>query len=82
MLIATSTVVHRVFTYDKSLRYTVVTGVSLFVSMVAFVAWHCITDETLMHPVLFGKLRLLSISVPFSRVIHNPKIRQQAADES
>ncbi|KAF7898583.1 hypothetical protein EAF00_005029 [Botryotinia globosa] len=54
MLIATSTVVHRVFTYDKSLRYTVVTGVSLFVFMVTFVAWHCITDETLMHPVLFG----------------------------
>ncbi|KAM0129413.1 hypothetical protein ACHAPC_000825 [Botrytis cinerea] len=22
--------------------------------MVTFVAWHCITDETLMHPVLFG----------------------------
>lgn len=58
MLIATSTVVHRVFTYDKSLRYTVVTGVSLFIFMVTFVAWHCITDETLMHPVLFGNISL------------------------
>ncbi|KAG4033793.1 hypothetical protein MFRU_004g02960 [Monilinia fructicola] len=54
MLIATSTVLHRVFTYDKSLKYTVVSGSSLFIFMVAFIAWHCITDETLMHPVLFG----------------------------
>ncbi|ESZ98467.1 hypothetical protein SBOR_1129 [Sclerotinia borealis F-4128] len=54
MLIATSTVLHRVFTYDKSLKFTVVTGSSLFVFMVTFIAWHCITDETVMHPVLFG----------------------------
>ncbi|APA11615.1 hypothetical protein sscle_08g063850 [Sclerotinia sclerotiorum 1980 UF-70] len=54
MLIATSTVVHRVFTYDKSFKYTVIYGSSLFIFMVAFIAWHCITDETLIHPILFG----------------------------
>ncbi|PQE32858.1 alkaline phytoceramidase protein [Rutstroemia sp. NJR-2017a WRK4] len=54
MLIATSTVLHRVFTYDKSLKYTIVYGCSLFVFMTCFIAWHCITDELVMHSVLFG----------------------------
>ena len=82
MLIATSTVVHRVFTYDKSLRYTVISGVSLFIFMVTFVAWHCITDETLMHPVLFGKTSLEFRPPPPFPLQSATKVGQQTADES
>jgi hypothetical protein len=62
MLIATSTVLHRVFTYDKSLKYTIVYGCSLFVFMTCFIAWHCITDELVMHSVLFGSFNSILFS--------------------
>lgn len=55
MLIATSTVLHRVFTFDKSLAVAVSSGLISFVLMAAFITWHCIVDETAMHSVLFGK---------------------------
>lgn len=54
MLIATATVLHRVFTFDKSLKTTVISGIAATVSMALFIAWHCITDEVVMHPILFG----------------------------
>ncbi|KIN06379.1 hypothetical protein OIDMADRAFT_155471 [Oidiodendron maius Zn] len=54
MLIATSTVLHRVFTFDKSLTVTVYSGLVLTTLMAGFITWHCIVDETLMHPILFG----------------------------
>ena len=56
MLIATSTVLHRVLTFDKSLTVTVYSGLILTTLMAGFITWHCIVDETLMHPILFGKL--------------------------
>jgi dihydroceramidase len=54
MLIATTTVLHRVFTFDQSLNTTIISGISLTAFMTAFIAWHCITDEIIMHSVLFG----------------------------
>ncbi|EPE27582.1 hypothetical protein GLAREA_04373 [Glarea lozoyensis ATCC 20868] len=54
MLVATATVIHRVFTYDKSLNYTVIHGLTLFSAMTAFSIWHCVTDELFMHSVVFG----------------------------
>lgn len=54
MLIATGTVLHRVFTFDKSLQSTVICGVVLTAFMAVFSAWHCIKDEMVMHSVLFG----------------------------
>jgi hypothetical protein len=54
MLIATSTVLHRVFTFDKSLKAAVYFGLVLTALMTGFITWHCIMDETLMHPILFG----------------------------
>jgi dihydroceramidase len=55
MLVATATVIHRVFTYNKSLNYTVIYGALLFSIMAAFSIWHCVTDELFMHSILFGK---------------------------
>ena len=55
MLVAVATVVHRVFTFDKSLSTTIVVGTVIVGTMTAFSAWHCITDEITMHSVLFGK---------------------------
>jgi len=54
MLIATATVLHRVCTFDKSLSTTVTSGIGITAVMTAFSTWHCITDETVMHSVLFG----------------------------
>ncbi|PVH85176.1 alkaline phytoceramidase [Cadophora sp. DSE1049] len=54
MLVAVATVVHRVFTYDKSLTRTAITGTVIAGVMTAFSAWHCITDELIMHSVLFA----------------------------
>jgi len=54
MLIATATVLHRVFTFDKSLSTTVISGIAITAVMTVFSTWHCITDEIVMHSVLFG----------------------------
>jgi len=54
MLLATATVLHRVFTFDKSISYTVIYGAILSAAMTAFSTWHCVTDELIMHSVLFG----------------------------
>lgn len=59
MLIATSTVLHRVFTFDKSLSFAVSSGLIGAIFMAVFITWHCIVDETFMHSVLFGISTLL-----------------------
>lgn len=56
MLIATSTVLHRVFTFDKSLKAAVTYGLILTALMTGFITWHCIVDETLVHSVVFGNI--------------------------
>src|SRR3954447_20614554 len=57
MLIATATVLHRVFTFDKSLSTTVISGIISAIAMALFITWHCIKDELIMHSVLFGMLK-------------------------
>lgn len=54
MLVATATVIHRVFTFDKSLTYTIIHGAILIASFTAFSTWHCIKDELIMHSVIFA----------------------------
>lgn len=56
MLIATATVLHRVFTFDKSLSMAVVSGLLYASLMAAFVNWHIKADETLMHSIVFGNI--------------------------
>lgn len=64
MHIATATVLHRVFTFDKSLFMTVSSGLISAVLMAAFITWHCITDELIMHCVLFGNRPILPFPLP------------------
>jgi dihydroceramidase len=64
MHIATATVLHRVFTFDKSLSLTVSSGLVSAVLMAAFITWHCVTDEQIMHCVLFGAFPPLVTSHP------------------
>lgn len=52
MHIATATVLHRVCTFDKSLQFTISSGVISVIAMAIFIAWHCITDELIGHSVL------------------------------
>jgi len=54
MLIATATVFHRIFTFNKSLRYTIISGLLISTIMISFMIWHCYTDELIMHSILFG----------------------------
>ncbi|CZT10101.1 related to YPC1-Alkaline Ceramidase [Rhynchosporium agropyri] len=54
MLVAVASVVHRVYTFDKSLKTTVISGTVFTVVMTAFSIWHCITDELIMHNVIFA----------------------------
>jgi len=61
MLLATATVLHRVFTFDKSISYTVIYGAILSAAMTAFSTWHCVTDELVMHSVLFGRFSFAHI---------------------
>ncbi|KAE9378362.1 alkaline phytoceramidase [Stipitochalara longipes BDJ] len=80
MLIATATVLHRVFTFDKSLSVTVSSGLLITTVMATFSTWHCITDEIIMHSVLFGLMiaiiGLKTRSIISSRV-SNPAIKAQ-----
>jgi hypothetical protein len=55
MHIATTTVLHRAYTFDKSLKDTIISGVALATGMTAFAVYHCYTDEFLLHTIIFGK---------------------------
>jgi hypothetical protein len=55
MLIATATVLHRVYTFDQTLAVTIWAGIVLTVALAAFSVYHCFTDSLLAHSALFGK---------------------------
>jgi dihydroceramidase len=66
MLIATSTVFHRIFTFDKPSPYTLKFGVILFTILTIFIIWHCAVDELVMHSAVFGiMVTLITIKVSF-----------------
>ena len=82
MLIACGTVLHRVFTYDKSLSFTVYSGLVSAAAMAAFIAWHCIVDETFMHSVLFGVMIALVGLKTRSIITHrvpDPLVRKEVS---
>lgn len=58
MLIATATVLHRVYTFDQTLAVTVWAGVAMTAALAAFSVYHCFTDSLLAHSGLFGKSNL------------------------
>lgn len=59
MLIATAPVLHRVYTFDKTLSVTVWSGVALTAVLTTFSIWHCVTDEIVMHSLVFGIMIVL-----------------------
>ncbi|RDW91101.1 hypothetical protein BP5796_02266 [Coleophoma crateriformis] len=69
MLVATSAVLHQVFTFDKSFAYTVTFGLALTTVMTLFSIWHCIVDETTCHSILFG-IMILVILFKTRAIIH------------
>jgi dihydroceramidase len=54
MLIATATVLHRVYTFDQSLAVTIWFGAALTALLAAFSVYHCFTDSLIAHSALFG----------------------------
>lgn len=84
MLVATATVLHRVYTFDQTLAITVWTGIALTAALAAFSVYHCFTDSLLAHSALFGKLQLHSANEPDSYRCHNTRhydMRGRQSDE-
>jgi dihydroceramidase len=59
MLLATATVMHRVYTYDDTPLHAVLKGLGLAAFLTAFSVWHCLSDEIVGHAVLFGVMVVL-----------------------
>ena len=59
MLLATATVMHRVYTYDNEPMQAVLKGLGLAVFLTLFSVWHCWSDEIVGHAVLFGIMVVL-----------------------
>lgn len=80
MLLASTTVLHRVFTYNTTLRTTIVVGALLTLLITVFSTWHCYTDEITMHSLLFG-LEICAIGIKTRSIIahriSNPAIRKE-----
>jgi dihydroceramidase len=58
MLVATATVLHRVYTFDQTLVVTAWTGIAITAALAVFSVYHCFTDSLLAHSALFGKSQL------------------------
>jgi len=54
MLLATSAVLHRVFTFNTTLSTTLGVGAWIASTIALFSIWHCMTDEIIMHSILFA----------------------------
>lgn len=54
MLLATSTVLHQVFSVGKTPQQTLKLGMIIYGCLTAFTIYHCVTDELIMHQVIFG----------------------------
>ncbi|KFY28983.1 hypothetical protein V493_02621 [Pseudogymnoascus sp. VKM F-4281 (FW-2241)] len=59
MLLATATVMHRVYTYDNRPLHAVLKGLGLAVFLTLFSVWHCLSDEIVGHAALFGVMVVL-----------------------
>lgn len=80
MLIATATVLHRVYTFDKSVTTTIVAGLGITAVMTLFSIWHCWMDEITMHSILFGVMIAiigLRTRVVIKRRILDPVVRSE-----
>lgn len=80
MLFATATVMHRVYTFDKPLKDAVVWGLGLAGFLFAFSVYHCMTDEIVMHAILFGVM-ILAVGIKTRATINaritSPILRSQ-----
>lgn len=80
MLLATATVLHRIHTFDTSTTTTVVAGLVMATLLTAFSIWHCVTDEIVMHALLFGiMIALVGIQTRsvISRRVPNPAVKKE-----
>ena len=82
MLIASGAVLHRVYSYDKTSSQTILYGLGIMSTCVAFITWHCIHDDTTMHSVFFGILVTIigvkTRSVIAERVT-DPRVRREVS---
>ena len=56
MLFATATVLHRVYTFDKSPKETILWGGALAGFLIAFSVYHCVMDEVVFHGLIFAAM--------------------------
>lgn len=59
MLFATATVLHRVYTFDKTPKETIIWGGALAAFLVAFSVYHCWADEVVFHGLIFAVMIII-----------------------
>ncbi|RDL37648.1 Uncharacterized protein BP5553_05081 [Venustampulla echinocandica] len=69
MLFATATVLHRLLTFDKPLATTIYYGLAITTIVGAFSIWHCVTNELIMHSIVFA-IMLLMVSRKTSSIVN------------
>lgn len=80
MLVASGLSVHKVYTFDSTRQVSILVGLGIGGFLTAFSVWHCVTDETGMHSLLFGILVLivtLKVRSIISLRISSPLLREQ-----
>lgn len=56
MLFATATVLHRVYTFNKTPKETIIWGGALAGFLIGFSIYHCIADEVVFHGLIFAAM--------------------------
>jgi len=80
MLLAVALVMHRVYTANKSITTTVVSGAVLGALLVGFSIWHCITDDLAWHQLSFA-IMICLVGIKTRAIIKqrvaNPLVRKE-----
>lgn len=80
MLLATATVMHRVYTHDDTPLHAVLKGLGLAAFLTAFSVWHCMSDEIVGHSILFGVMVVLVATKTRSIISHrveDPAVKKE-----
>jgi dihydroceramidase len=80
MLVASGLSTHHVFTFQSSRTKSILAGLGFGGFLTAFSVWHCITDETGMHSLIFGILVLvqtIKVRSIISTRVSSPLVRAQ-----
>ncbi|OCL10506.1 alkaline ceramidase family protein [Glonium stellatum] len=70
MLLATSLVLHRIFTFDASPTYRGNFAFGLLATLIPVSIYHCVKDEVVVHVVVFGAM-IIAVGIKTREVIRS-----------